>query len=242
VYVSATHTYDIDTRVLTVDVTANFYADMEGDIRFNCIIVEDSLVGSGSQWDQVNYYNTTSGHPMYGLGNPIIGYVHDHVARKMLGGSWGTAGVIPNTVPKNSTYTKQYTFTFPQNYRPQHIKLVPLVQKYNADPNMREILNSEEYELNYHVGIEDTPPIFNAIEVYPNPASSFTTLSIDMHQSGDVNITIFNTLGEKVFATNDYLSAGLNERTLNLSGLSTGMYIVQVQSADRVLSTRLSVK
>jgi hypothetical protein len=50
--------YDAGTRLVTAIVKAQFTAPMTGDLRFNCVVVEDHVTGTGSGYNQSNYYNT----------------------------------------------------------------------------------------------------------------------------------------------------------------------------------------
>ncbi|MFM9946126.1 MAG: Omp28-related outer membrane protein [Bacteroidia bacterium] len=53
-------------------------------------LVNKEMSGVGSGWNQANGYNTTAGHPMYGKGSPVVGYIHHNVFVKSLGGISGT--------------------------------------------------------------------------------------------------------------------------------------------------------
>lgn len=53
-------------------------------------LTEKEMSGTGAGWDQVNFYNGTSGHPMYQKGNPVKGYIHHNVFRKPLNTMNGT--------------------------------------------------------------------------------------------------------------------------------------------------------
>jgi len=105
-----------------------------GDYRLNLYITEDSIVGSGAGYDQHNYYSSQtsggsawSGSPYVGMADPIVGWSHNHVLRKAVGGAWGTTGIIPVTVAAGSNYTHTYTFTLPNTWREDYIDLVGMV-------------------------------------------------------------------------------------------------------------------
>jgi len=69
------------------------------------------------------------------------------------------------------------------------------------------------------VGVEDINPNAN-IFLYPNPASS------ELHISGlqeVTNVSIFNMLGQKVLSTK-------TQNMINVSDLSTGMYVVTIEN------------
>ncbi|MFY0644003.1 MAG: Omp28-related outer membrane protein [Bacteroidia bacterium] len=84
---------------LTVKVNLGIGAnDMpEGNYFLTVLVVEDEMSGTGTGWDQANYYNGVSGHPYYGKGSPIVGYKHTNVVRNVLTAALGdklTAGQV----------------------------------------------------------------------------------------------------------------------------------------------------
>jgi len=84
--------FNSGTRRITCQLEAKINRDITGPVRVNVVVVEDSVIGSGSQFDQVNAFNTQSGHPFYQRGNPVKNYPHRHVARFMADGTWGATG------------------------------------------------------------------------------------------------------------------------------------------------------
>jgi len=82
---------------------------------------------------------------------------------------------------------------------------------------------------NKPVGVEDeiSGLIPNSIELYgnyPNPFNPSTKIKYSVPESGIVNISVFNTLGEEVESINLFNNAGLNEFNFNAANLSTGVY------------------
>lgn len=148
VSIEASNVFNPTTRSLSVDVTAEFLSDLTGDYRLNVFIVEDSVTGTGSGYNQVNYYNNVSGHPYFQAGNPIVGFVHRDVARHFMGGAWGQAGVIPNSIVALTPYSHTFTYTLPNGWDTDHVHLVAVVQKYGNSLADRSILNALEFDLN----------------------------------------------------------------------------------------------
>ena len=139
-------------RQLDMTVQGTFVNSLTGDLRFNVYIVEDSVTG-GSPYNQVNFYSSSSsavggtGHPYYSAADPIVGYPHRYVLRAMMGGSYGTSGIIPGTVGVGSVYSHSYTTTLPAGVDENKVALIGIVQEYSGvDLNSREILNSSGYE------------------------------------------------------------------------------------------------
>lgn len=139
--------WNSQTRLITATVTANFATSLSQDLRLNLWIVEDSVVGSGSGYNQANYLDQTFGHPYYQAGDPIIGFVHRNVCRTYLGGAWGDSGIIPNSNQSGNSYFKTYTYTLPQAYDENQVKLVGILQQYTTSTSTREILNANVTDL-----------------------------------------------------------------------------------------------
>lgn len=140
--------YEPASRTVSATVQAEFFGPAVADFRVNLWVVEDGVTGSGSGYDQWNYYDTDPTHPYYGAGNPIIGFVHDRTLRAMIGGTWGTAGIIPPTVEDGDVYTHGYSIVLPAEYDETRIKLIGLVSRYDvANPENRAILNAAEQSL-----------------------------------------------------------------------------------------------
>jgi|JI61114DRNA_FD_contig_91_831415_length_1018_multi_2_in_0_out_0_1 hypothetical protein len=69
-------------------------------------LVNESMSGSGSGWDQVNAFNTVSGHAYFGKGNPVKGFIHENVFVKSLNTMAGTLIASDKIKAKAlSTYT-----------------------------------------------------------------------------------------------------------------------------------------
>lgn len=137
--------YDPASRQITATVRGEFFGFNDGDLRFNLWVVEDGVTGSGPGYDQANFYDTDPTHPYYGAGNPIIGFVHDRTLRAMLGGTWGTEGIIPPSVSDGEIFTHQYSFVLPAGFDESRVKLIGLVSRHNAsDLENRAILNAAE--------------------------------------------------------------------------------------------------
>lgn len=148
VSIEASNVFNPSTRSLSVDVNAEFMANVTGDYRMNVFIVEDSVTGTGTGYNQSNFYNNVSGHPYYQAGNPILGFVHRDVARHFMGGAWGQTGIIPSNVDALTPYNHTFTYTLPASWDTSHIKLVVVVQKYGSSLSERYILNALELDLN----------------------------------------------------------------------------------------------
>lgn len=65
----------------------------------------------------------------------------------------------------------------------------------------------------------------NGLSVYPNPATNSNTIKYELEQSGTVNISLFNQLGQKVRTIFDgFKEAGIYSENVSLRGLEDASY------------------
>ena len=98
------------------------------------------------------------------------------------------------------------------------------------------------------VGVENEslPTIPNTIILYgnyPNPFNPSTTIKYSIPEAGDVNITIFNSLGQEVTSsTTRNLSAGVQQFNFDASNLASGVYLYKVKLLNSKGKNRLVSK
>ncbi len=92
------------------------------------------------------------------------------------------------------------------------------------------------------VGVEDEVEILG-LSLYPNPTDGFTTLSFDAKDNGDVNIQIIDLTGKVVRTLNNITyETGKNSYTLDVQGLATGIYVVNINMGSTVNTQKLIVR
>jgi hypothetical protein len=139
-----TNFYNTSARTLNCRVDATFlFTPPPGDLRINLYLVEDSVSGIGSGWDQKNYYNTTVGHPCYGRGDTIVGYVHHRVVRAIPTGAWGVAGIIPQAPSAGNTYTwNSGALPISMRWKAEDMDVVAFVSFHHDSARQRPVVNS----------------------------------------------------------------------------------------------------
>lgn len=68
----------------------------------------------------------------------------------------------------------------------------------------------------------------NNMKLYPNPANDMTTLQVELKQNSNIEVEISNMFGQLVERTNSKLSSGLNNLSINVNNLQSGVYFVKV--------------
>ena len=95
---------------------------------------------------------------------------------------------------------------------------------------LKQIDTDGKYEYSKEVEVEVIPKEYTLYQNYPNPFNPTTRIRYDMPQSGEVTLTVYNILGEKVKT----LVSGIEEagyHTVLFDGrdLASGTYIYRLQ-------------
>lgn len=70
---------------------------------------------------------------------------------------------------------------------------------------------------------------------YPNPFNNFTIIRYAIPKAGNVNLTIYNTLGQKVAElVNEEKTAGIYTFHFNAAALSSGIYFSRLETIDKI--------
>jgi len=96
---------------------------------------------------------------------------------------------------------------------------------------------------NQGVGVKENAnnSVSNSV-IYPNPASNNAVLAIDLKNSSAVDITVMNAIGQVVKTNNAQAQAGQNKINIDLSGLPTGVYMVNVKAGNATSTKKLIVQ
>jgi hypothetical protein len=230
--VNVTNYYDAASRTLRCRVDANFLtAPAPGDLRVNLYLVEDSVTGTGTGWDQKNYYNDETGHPCYGKGDPIVGYVHHRVVRAIPTGAWGVSGVIPQAPAAGSSYSWN-SGALPLNVRwkPDDMEVVAFVSYHHDSARQRPVLNSTWRKMTDTTGttaIESRVAALPAVAVYPSPVTDVIAVR-STGAGADLRFELFDALGRLVRSEE---FAGGTTHTMPRGALPPGMYLYRVRGA-----------
>ncbi len=233
--------YDPATSEWKIDVVADFIFNMSADFRLNAYIVEDSLIGSGSNWDQRNFFNGGANDPyreLQGAGDPLPGYYHNHVVRKMLGGSFGQAGIIPSQIKRGDRYVFSKTFKADSKWKMNQVHIVGLLQLYNSDKLGRQIINSVKTGVSLKTG---TGPAENpsSVTLYPNPAGETAWLQIQGFRPGKMEVKIYSISGQEMVTKTLENNAADQKTPLDLSACTPGVYFVQISDGEKLQTIKL---
>jgi hypothetical protein len=141
------------------------------------------------------------------------------VQRKVGTSDWSSIGFIigsgTTTTQNNYSYTDQNPFVGNNIYR------------------LKQIDYDGTFEYSQEVEVELVPFEYVLQQNYPNPFNPTTTVNFNIPKEDFVNVTIFNSLGEKVATLLDgVMSAGTHSLTFDANGFASGLYILKMTSGS----------
>lgn len=194
--------YDPANRTVTFDVKANFFGNVEGDVRLNAWIIENEIVGSGNGWDQRNYYSYAGSaiggpnHYYYGYLDPITNFAHEHVLRNALDGPWGDVQSVSTPAIDGDSAVKQYNYVLPATWDEMNIRLLAMVQRYDTSLTDRIIYNADLVQLSTVIPVGIDNDLSNGFAAYPNPFSD--RVEVDLPSETRGQIMLFDMSGRLV--------------------------------------------
>lgn len=228
---------------LEVAVTANFVTKTAGQFRIGAIMIEDGVTGTGSQYDQANFYAGGSNGPMGGfesLPNPVPAsqMVYDYVGRMLLGGYNGQANSVPGPIVDgyNATYT--FNVQFPAGVAYNNARIIPVL----IETATGRVWNANITKVLTYASTEDINKNTIEYQLYPNPTSELVNLAFNLTETKDVNIQIYTMDGKVVADKTLNNISGQQNISLDITGLTAGTYLVSVNADGRSHIKMLSVK
>ena len=270
VEISATASFDAVTRIIDINLSGEFVANLSGDYRFNAVILEDNVTGTSSGYDQSNYYSfqsqnialtSPSGFDYQASANPVPAsiMVYDHVARDILGGFDGTAGSLPATIIAGGIHTHNYTHSLPANQDENNVHVAGMI----IDNTTGEILNAIKVELS---GLTPTPDSWDCDGQgnCSDPGTgngSYTTLtdcnnacnptSINNQDSESFSIypnpvkDILNIEGVfevvNIFDMFGKLVLTSTKNSVNTENLSDGIYMINITTNNMFITKKITI-
>ena len=100
---------------------------------------------------------------------------------------------------------------------------------------------SEQFRTGLSSSISENT-IVNTISIYPNPVNDIATLSFTTTEKSKTAITIFNILGEVVYSNEiGSLSSGQHIMPISTSGISEGMYFVNLITNNKIITKKITI-
>ena len=227
-------TFNTTTNELNVSITVELTEDISNDWKIACTLVENHVTGTGSGYNQINYYAGGSNGVMGGYESlpgsvPASQMVYDDVARVISPSFTGYAGFSDATQSGNLK-TFNFTFQLDPTWKPNDIHIVGLVMNSTGRVDNGSTSTIDEAVANGYVsgtsvlGTDEFTFNPNQIQVYPNPVVNELTIELTGDSQEDITYTITDVLGKTVYTGT---SADNNTATtIDVSSFKKGVYFV----------------
>ncbi len=235
VWNAGTNSYDITA-------TATMATDLTGDYRFNVVVTEDEVRGTGSAYNQANAYSGGANGAMGGyesLPNPVVAanMVYQHVARETVGGWEGVFGSLPETLAVNSinTFTTSYIVKPGENKDRMH------VIAYVVNALTGEVLNTNEKNLN-SLGFTTQKAASFVVNTYPNPSQGTTNFEVKMPVLNEnISLEIVDLMGRVIYSTQaGSVNGGSKFLTWNAdASIANGIYQAVIKVGNETVSSKI---
>lgn len=137
----------ISNNQVTVTVKVKFDITTSERLSLVLALLEDSI-----EYPQSNYYNSSSGNPFYGAGDPILNYRHNHTLRTAATDIFGDQLPV-SSQKKNETWEK--TFVLGNNgYNLPNTKVVAYLFYTVNDPSRFGVLNAQIVKAGENTGFD----------------------------------------------------------------------------------------
>jgi len=81
-----------------------------------------------------------------------------------------------------------------------------------------------------------------SLNVYPNPASDYITVSFNTNSSSDYHLRLFDAAGREVMVKDGKAVEGINSIPLDLKSVAKGVYMINLMQSDNQLNERVVVE
>ena len=190
----------------------------------NSAFVDDSVDVIGSAWIDKTPISTLMDFGFYKLYYQIAGDTLWHLFKQATYqevhngtlGMWNTMGLAPGNYNIKVTLTDNYADS------------AEAIKSVNLQPL---ILSSTDQKNNY-----------DFINVFPNPAANSMTISYAVSKDEEVSICLYDILGKKIKQIcNSQKAQGKYSETIYITGLSDGMYILEIKAGETKSAKRFAV-
>ena len=228
--------HSLSGNQLTINVSATYNQNLNGDYRFNVVLIEDHLSGTASGWNQTNYYANNAYGAMGGYESmpaSVTELFYDHVGRALLGGTLGTASSLPASGTAGSTYTYSYTVTVDPTWNLAYLRPVAMV----LNNTTKKVVNAKRSAI--AIAVNEEPTLDNSLIVYPNPSNGVINIQANMTNASKANVRIYTSTGELVL--NQNIQDIRFSNMLDLQAYGSGLYTIVIDSEGFSATRRVTV-
>nr|WP_255727778.1 T9SS type A sorting domain-containing protein [Rhodohalobacter sulfatireducens] len=154
------------------------------------------------------------------------------------------------TLPLNEEFEYEFEVRQAAKVNPDPLRCGATGQELAAKfkPKKAKVTSTEDRFIIQHAsavqnpGDGETPSQVQLNQNYPNPFNPTTQISYSIPQQSDVLLEVYDLTGKLITTlVNETVSSGTHSVTFDAENLSSGVYMYRLQTANRVLSRKLTV-
>lgn len=126
--------YNIDTHELKSSVDINFLKSISGTLNLSVLIVEDSIVNWQKDYDYEDLESPGN--------TDVENYIHRHVLRGAVNGTWGET-IVEQNIQQGKSINKSFIYELNQDWFVGHCSVVMFIYYTNS----KEIIQAEITEI-----------------------------------------------------------------------------------------------
>ncbi|MHB1277272.1 MAG: Omp28-related outer membrane protein [Bacteroidia bacterium] len=133
----------------SIKVTTGFNKEVTGDVRLTVYVIEDEVTGTGSGYDQSNYYSGNGSfptHPYYSQPSKIVGFKHMLVLRKVLSGATLGDKIDGSALVAGGKFEKTFSLDL-GTMNAEKVKIVAFVNVVGSTGATHKVLNAQQVKL-----------------------------------------------------------------------------------------------
>jgi hypothetical protein len=239
-------TFDAASNTVTISVSATFNQSVPDGYSLSAAVIENSVKGTGSGYNQSNAYAGGASGVMGGFEtktNPVLAsqMVYDEVARGLLSDYYGLPGSVPFGVTAGTKATANFTYTLTADNKYNNMEIVGIL----LDPNGAAVnaikTTIDDAITNGFVLAANDVIADNNIEIAPNPASGLTNITLTLSKTAETTVRAFNSLGQLVGSRSYGALSGTQKLPFITSNLNNGVYNIEIIAGDQIIARKLVV-
>lgn len=239
-----------DGDILMVSLTYAAEEAIPSTWKIACVLTEDGVTGT-TGYEQSNYYSGGV-TPMGGYENlpnpvPAADMVYDHVARVISPSVGGLSQAFPSGATAGESYTFNFSFPIPSSWDADNMHIIGMLIQNDGDINngggstVAVALDNGYVEGQEVVGIEELSHILSNFELYPNPANGQANINIHLKSVENISLQILDLSGKVIRTVNYGQLNGSYILPIDLSGINSGMYIVNMWIGNQTITEKLVI-
>lgn len=232
-----------NARTLVISPKASLIAGApSGTYKLVVILAEDSIRGATAAYNQANIYSGGRVGVMGGfekLPNPVPAsrMYYRNVARALLNGFTGQSKSFTNIKDGTLFELADITYEVPTNFVMNKLEVITALIGPDGTVDNVEISKASQFLLTTEE--VTSHPYF--VSMSPNPADFTTSVELNISESAAVAISMIDANGKRVLFQDYGITEGYQRLRVDTNAMENGLYMVQIQIGNKVLSKKLLV-